>query len=247
MVRAALTCVLAALLAGAAYVSVPLTALAVAIGQVALASSWHRLAGAPGARGGFVVGVLAGLAADVVLLLDDEGGRIGPVVGVAAVVVPAAFVHQLLRTPDEAGGRDRMVASMSATVTAAMLCVGLASAIPLSRLGGGRESLLVGLVALGIAVFLADLSGGRLAGLAVGVLFGGGFGLAIGAALGLVDDSGLAAVVAIAIGSAVAAAAGARVGWVGEVVARRVDPALAALPLALAVPVVYALASATVI
>ncbi len=246
MVPAALTCVAAALLAGAAYVSVSLTTLVVLVVQVGLAAGWHRFADAPAARGGFVIGALAGLAADMVLLLDDEGGRIGPVVGVAAVAVPVAFLQQILRPVDVDRGRERVVESMSATVTASVLCVGLATAIPLARSTDGQESLLVGLAALGVAAVVADLLTGWPPGLALGVVVGAAVGFGLGLVVGLADQAGLGAVAALAAGPAIASVVAVRAGWTRGPSIGRLDPALAALPLALGIPVLYALASVTV-
>ncbi|MET0741209.1 MAG: hypothetical protein ABWZ26_06605 [Candidatus Nanopelagicales bacterium] len=242
MVPAALTCVAAALLAGAAYVSVPLTTLVVLLVQAGLAATWHRLVDAPAARGGFLIGALASLASAIVLLLDDEGGRIGPVVAVAAGLVPVVFLQQIMRP----AGRERVVESMSAAVTVGVLCVGLATAIPLSRSTDGQDALLVGLAALGVAAVVADLLAGWTPGLALGAAVGTGVGFGLGMAVGLADRSGLGAVALVAVGPAVASVGAVQAGWMSEAVVGRLDPARAALPLALGIPLLYVLASVTV-
>ena len=95
----------------------PLLFAALVVTQAVVVATWHRCLGVPGAAGGAAVAGAAAIAADILAL---DGARDRPLPGVPAVLalaVLAALVHQLARRD----GRDRLTASLTATVSLAAL------------------------------------------------------------------------------------------------------------------------------
>ncbi len=95
----------------------PLLFAALVVTQAVVVVTWHRCLGLPGAVGGALVAGGAAMAADVLAVdsaVDSAGNRpLSDVPGVLALAVLAALVHQLARR----NGRDRLTASLTATVT----------------------------------------------------------------------------------------------------------------------------------
>jgi hypothetical protein len=223
----------AALVVGAA--AAPLVLLfAVLLVQGLVVGGWHRSLAVPGALGGGLVAAAACVAADLLVLAEDDAERplesVPPVLGLAVL---GALVHQLSRRD----GRVSVNASMSATVTVAAFA-GLACSYLAVEAGQGGAPLVAaaavpaGLVAAGATV-RSRLHAPRWADTAiVGV---GALGALVVAAL---SDLDLSTGLAVGAGSAVAA-------WTATVLVARTrgqDPGLAAaLPLALAGPIAYVL------
>jgi len=95
----------------------PLLLAALVVTQAVVVATWHRCLGVPGGVGGAAVAGAAAVAADV-LVLDGAGDQpLSSVPAVLALAVLAALVHQLARRD----GRDRLTASLTATVSLAAL------------------------------------------------------------------------------------------------------------------------------
>jgi len=208
--------------------------LAVALVQGCVIAGWHRSLDVPGAIEGAVVAASAAAAADMLVLTAPTDRPLARLPAVLALAVVASLLAQLARRD----GRERLVASLTASV-----CLATYAALPAAQLAalvseGGvplvtATVLPAGLVAAADAVTVTR-SGPRwlrpglavVAALATGVVVGAVTGLTISAAV------------------ATAAASGA-VGWAGAVLADRSprpNPLLrAALPVALAAPVGYVL------
>src|SRR4029079_1774535 len=84
-----------------------------------LVSGWHRSLAVPGARGGVALAGAAALAADLLLGVRGDTRPLAPVSAVVGLAVVGALIHQLLRSAD----RARVTASLTATVTLAVLAV----------------------------------------------------------------------------------------------------------------------------
>jgi hypothetical protein len=108
------TTLLAALVAGLALVftaragATPLL-IAVAGVQALLAAAWVLGTGMPGRIGGLLIGSAAAVAADVAVSVWPHG-RLGTLLPVLGLAVPAMFVHQLAR----GAARIQVVSSLSA-------------------------------------------------------------------------------------------------------------------------------------
>jgi hypothetical protein len=226
----ALSALLGGALALAAYAGTAPLVLTVLLVQGLLVSGWHHSLAVPGAAGGMVLAGATALAADLLLALRDDTRPLTPVTAVVGLAVVGALVHQLVRRSD----RVRVTASLTATVTLAVLVVLAGFYLAALRIDG--EAALVLVVALGAVVGRAALE------LPLSPAVTAVLGVAAGALLGLVLRSadGLGAGAAAALGGSAAA-----VGVVAQVVLLRVVAAdrlaSAALPLALAGPVAYVL------
>lgn len=208
-------------------------ALAVMLAQALVVTTWHRVLEVPGATGGAVVAGVAALAADG-LVLDAEGDRpLAALPAVLALSFVAGLVHQIVRRD----GRERLNASLSATVALCVLTVPAATYVAVEASEAGAPLVTAAAVPAGIVAAATALRRERGLGWWVGPA-----AVAAGAAVGLVlsvsTDLGLAAALAVA------AAAGAAAWVADDLVGRtsRPHPALAGgLSQALAAPVAYVL------
>lgn len=223
----------AALVAGAA-TGWAVLLVAVLLVQGLVVGGWHRSLDVPGAIGGGLVAGAACVAADLVVLVEQDGER--PLAGVPAVLAMAvlgALAHQLARRD----GRPRLNASMSATVTLAAFA-GLAAAfLAVETADGGAPLAALAAVAGGLVV--AGTQARR-------VLRGPGAADAGAVGLGVLGGLVVAAVTDLDAGTGLAVGLGCAVtAWTGTtLVARTAQPdpgVVAALPIALAAPVAYVL------
>jgi hypothetical protein len=94
----------------------------VAVVQAVLAAAWILGTVMPGRRGAFVISALASGGADVTTSVWPHG-RLGTLLVVLALAVPAMFVHQLMR----GAARVRVVSSLSAVALLVLVEVSLAA------------------------------------------------------------------------------------------------------------------------
>lgn len=224
--------VLAAALCVAALIGPwPLAAAVLAV-QAVIMIGWLEAIGAPGGRGAQVVVLAVAGAADLVLVVPSAT-RPGLVLAPLGLSVLAVVAHQLARR----GGRLRVVRSLTATSSAAVLVALVAMLIPLPRLDSGDQVVIAGLLAAGLCALVVPLPvpGWSTAVLSVGV------GAACAAGVGAVGSLGVVRGAALGACAALAAAVGA---GVARVAARNVPALAAALPLTTAAPVVYLLGRA---
>lgn len=124
--------------------------LLVAIGviQLGLAMSWAPATGQQGYRGSIIVGLVVAVAADTVLTNSKALG-LGPLAAVIALVVVAAFVHQILRNPPRAG----LTESVAGVAMIGVVMVALSAYIVVWRTTDGH--LLIGAATLATGAGLA--------------------------------------------------------------------------------------------
>jgi len=103
-------------LAAAGRVSATALLIAVAVAQAVFAITWVFGTAMPGRRGALIIAVLASGAADVSTSVWPQG-RLGTLLAVLGLAVPAMFVHQLLR-----GTARVQVVSSLAAVAMLVLC-----------------------------------------------------------------------------------------------------------------------------
>ncbi|MFF1907833.1 hypothetical protein [Kitasatospora sp. NPDC058218] len=176
----------AALLAGAAALGQPALALVVALLQVLTAAGWFRLNGMWPARQGIALAVLAGLTADVAVLLADSDGGTAAVVGTLGGFFLLVLVLQTFRPSDPKERFYALTVLGSATVVT-VLCTALLLAdwVPAA----------VGAVALATVLAAAPLPGPKQLGPVLGLLAAVVFGLVVGAPPVLGALAGLGALV----------------------------------------------------
>ncbi|WP_396276783.1 hypothetical protein [Kitasatospora xanthocidica] len=183
---ALITVGIAALLAGGAALGQVALALVVAPLQLLTAAGWFRLNGMWPARQGILLAALAGLTADVAVLLADSDGGVAAVVGTLGGFFLLVLVLQTFRPSDPKERFYALTVLGSATVVT-VLCTALLLAdwVPAA----------VGAVALATLLAAAPLPGpkqlGPVLGLAAAVLLG----LLVGAPLALGALAGLGALV----------------------------------------------------
>ncbi len=209
----------------------PLAA-AVLVVQVVIMISWLEAIGAPGGRGAQVVVLAVAVAADLVLVVPSAT-RPGLVLAPLGLSVLAVVGHQLARR----GGRLRVVRSLTATSSAAVLVAFVAMLIPLARLDSGDQLVIAGLLAAGLCALVVPLPVPGWATAVLSVVAGAACAAGVGAAGSLGGMPGAA----LGASAALAAAVGAGVARVAD---RSVPALAAALPLATAAPVVYLLGRA---
>ncbi|WP_129339823.1 hypothetical protein [Cellulomonas endophytica] len=207
-----------------------------------LALGWGAVADVPpGARAGAgAVTALAGAGAVLATALAGTGPHLRPAAPVLAAAVLAAFGAQMLRRD----GRTRLVESLAATVTGAVLAVAAAGWVASARAPSGAELVAAAGLALAAAwavtlgpvagrlparaaVLAAPVAGAAAGALVTGSAVGGGAGVVAGLLVGVV-----AALPVTALAAAVPAGVDAR--------SRRAAVALGALPVAAAGVVAYA-------
>ena len=223
----------AALVLGAAAGPAVLAA-AVLLAQGLVIVDWHRTLGVAGARGGIVVGAVAAVGSDALVLADVGERPLAAVPGVLAAAVVGALVHQLARRD----GRDRLTASLTATVSLAAL-VALGST--LLAVHDEKDGLaLISTAAAAAALVAAGVTARQLAGAPRRADVAVVAGAAVLVTVSVVALDGLAVTPAFAV-----AGTAGTVAWVaGVLVARSAEPHVgpgAALPLVLAGPVAYVL------
>ena len=141
-----------AMLLGALAGQAPLAA-AVALAQAMLAYGWYGLLDVPGRVAGGAIVLGAGVAGDAAILAHDGEPTTGPLAVVLAGAALASIVHQLARTD----GRDRITASLSATLGAASLSV-LGGALVAARdIPDGRAVTVAAVLAAGGATVAATV------------------------------------------------------------------------------------------
>jgi hypothetical protein len=106
----------------------------VAVVQAVFAAAWVLGTAMLGRRGAFVIAALASAAADVSVSVWPHG-RLGTLLAVLALAVPAMFVHQLMR----GAARVRMVASLSAVALLVLAEVSIAALLQLRHEFGSAE------------------------------------------------------------------------------------------------------------
>jgi cytochrome bd-type quinol oxidase subunit 2 len=214
---------------------------AVLLVQLCTLSGWHQLLRVPGAFGGSVVALVAGVAAVLVLLVDTTGstsadvGRLAPVLALSVV---GCFAHQALR----GGARERLLESLSGTAALVVAVVLCALWIAVRRGSEGLDVLLVGAVAAVVAAVGAAVGAAVLprSGWVVSVLAGAGAGLVAGTAVGI--DLPPPGVLLLAAGAAGPAVVAAHLRGATGRAARTAPGTLAALPVALAALPLWVLA-----
>lgn len=176
----------AALLAGgAALGQVPL-ALVVALLQLLTAAGWFRLNGMWPARQGILLAALAGLTADVAVLLADTNGGAAAVVGTLGGFFLLVLVLQTFRPSDP---KERFYAltvlGSASVVTALCTTLLLADWVPAG----------VGAVALATLLAAAPLPGPKQLGPVLGLVAAVLLGFLVGAPVALGALAGLGALV----------------------------------------------------
>ena len=144
--RAVVTAMLAAVVAVAGYlVGLPLT-IAAALLALAFALGWPALVGLPFRAGSSVVIAVGGIGAVVVVHLTavEPYLRFLPLVFAGAILL--SFVNELVRRD----GRERLVESVSGTVTGTLVAVASAGWVATGRTPGGEPLVVVGALALAV-------------------------------------------------------------------------------------------------
>ncbi|HEU5268106.1 MAG TPA: hypothetical protein VFU35_15460 [Jatrophihabitans sp.] len=255
--RSLLTSLLAAVVVGAALVAgarIGATALlgVIAVVQAVLAITWVLGVGLPGRWGALVLAAGAAAAADVTVSVWPHG-RLGVLIGVFGLAIPAMFVHQLTR----GAARVQLVASLSGIAVLLFAEISLAALPQLRHELTGRvaaAAVLVVAVALvagylldlvvpvpridpevarGLPALLVSIGAGTLAGYLM-LRTEDGFGAGRSALVGLVLGAA-AALLAVAAGFVVADAPAPR-----TAAARALRPVIAAVfPFAVLAPVAF--------
>lgn len=232
---AALTAVLALLLAGGAVLGRPGLTVPLLLLQAVTAAGWFRLNGMWPARQGIVLAFLAGVTADVALLATDADGGNGPtaLVGTLGVWLLLVLVLQLRHR----GSSEERLSSLTATSASTLLTVLAGGWLATVAEPHGGDVAVTGAVAVAVATVARGLHGRGVATLVVALLAACGAGLALAQVTGLSTPHG--AVIGAAAGAA--ALVGLRVASY-DFPSRFVHfTAGVALPLTAAAPVVYVL------
>lgn len=132
---------------------------AVAVVQALLAAAWIAGTAVPGHRGAAVTGVLAAAGADVAASVWPDG-RLGTLLPVLGLAVPAMFVHQLMR----GAVRVQLVSSLAAVAFLVLSEVSLAALLQLRHEFGTNDG---GTVA---STVLAAVAGALVIGCLVDLL-----------------------------------------------------------------------------
>jgi hypothetical protein len=235
---AALTTMLALLLAGGASLGRPGLAVPLVLLQAVTAAGWFRLNGMWPARQGIVLAFMAGVTADVVLLAT--GGENGPavLVGTLGVWLLLVLVLQLRHR----GSAEERLSSLTATAASTLVTVLAGGFLAAAYNPHGSDVIIVGAVAVAVATVVRSLHGKGVATVVVALLAASGAGVAVAHASGL--SSGDGTLVGLAAGAA--ALIGLRVASY-DFPSRFVHfTAGVALPLTAAAPAIYLLGRALV-
>lgn len=230
---AALTTVLALLLAGSAQLGRPAVALVVVLLQAVTAAGWYRLNGMWPARQGIALAFLAGLTADAAVLATGTEHAATAVVGALGIWVLPILLLQLRNhsSPDER--LYALTAAVGATVVTVLATAHLA-AFPVSA-----DAVTAGGCAVAVAVLVRSVPLPGMVSVPLAVLAASGAGAAVGT---LTDIGASGSLVGLATGCC--ALLGLRVAsydWPSRFVHLTAG---VALPLALAAPAVYLLGRA---
>ncbi|MDQ1037162.1 hypothetical protein QFZ75_003578 [Streptomyces sp. V3I8] len=224
---AALTAVLALLLAGAAAVGQYALVVPLVVLQAVTAAGWFRLNGMWPARQGIALAFAGALVADVALLAAGRENAPAAILGTLGVWVLLTLVLQLRShaEPDE-----RMYGLMATVVSAAL------AIIAAGHLAADPDAVTVGGVAVAVAVLARALPLPTAVSVVVAVLAAAGAGIAVGGLAGVGSGGAL-----LGAGAGVCALVGHRVASY-DYPSRFVHfTAGVALPLAAAAPAVYVL------
>ncbi|MFH8984157.1 hypothetical protein [Streptomyces varsoviensis] len=227
---AAVTAVLAVLLAVAAPLPQAVLALPVVLLQAVTAAGWFRLNGMWPARQGIALAFLAGVVADIGLLATDADQAPTVLIGAVGVWILLVVVLQLRSrsTPDE-----RLYG-----LTAAAAAAGLA-VLAGGHLAADSDAVVVGALAVAVAVLARALPLPSAASLVVSLVAAAGAGVAAGQLTGIGPSGAL-----LGAAAGVCALVGLRVASY-DYPSRFVHmTAGVALPLAAAAPVVYVIGRA---
>ncbi|MDT4918260.1 MAG: hypothetical protein QOI15_3146 [Pseudonocardiales bacterium] len=132
--------------------------IAVAVTQALLAAAWVFGTGMPGRRGALVIATLAAAGADAAASVWPDG-RLGTLLPVLGLAVPAMFAHQLMR----GAARVQVVSSLAAVALLVLGEVALAAMLQLRHefgtdLGGKVSSTVAGAIAGALVIgCLVDL------------------------------------------------------------------------------------------
>lgn len=224
---ALLTVVLAALTAGAAALGRPVLVVPAVLLQAVTAAGWFRLNGMWPARQGIALAFLAGVTADVALLLAPADRVPSAILGTLGVWLALIVVQQMRHR----GSADERLTSLTATAASTVLAV-----LAAGYLAQGGHPVVVGAVAVGLATPVRALPLPPLVSVPLALLVAAGGGYGTAHLLGM-----SASAVAIAAAAGVCALIGLRVAsydWPSRFVH---FTAGVALPLTLAAPVVWTL------
>jgi hypothetical protein len=133
MIAAGTCAALAGLVVLTAFAGGAFTALSVLLVQALLLTRWFRLVDAPAAAGGTAVALVVGGGADGVLALTDTDTWLEPLAGLVALSFLAALLMQILRRD----GRERLVASFTATLAATVVVTMASLLVAVTRLDRG--------------------------------------------------------------------------------------------------------------
>jgi hypothetical protein len=232
MQPAGLTAALGLLLAGGAAIGPYALLVPLVLLQAVTAAGWFRLNGMWPARQGIALALAGGLAADAVLLFVGRENAPAAIIGTLGVWVLLTLVLQLR---SHAGADERMYGLM-ATVASAALAI-----LATGHLAGPDDAVVVGGIAVAVAVLARALPLPGAASVAVALLAAAGAGIAAG---GLTDMGAKGALLGLAAGGC--ALIGLRVASY-DYPSRFVHmTAGVALPLAAAAPAVYLIGRALV-
>ncbi|MEV2229612.1 hypothetical protein AB0H69_13685 [Streptomyces phaeochromogenes] len=228
---AALTAVLALLMAGAAAVGEYALVVPLVILQAVTAAGWFRLNGMWPARQGIALAFAGALTSDVALLAAGRENAPAAILGTLGVWVLLTLVLQLRShaSPDE-----RMYGLMATVVSAALAIVAT------GHLAAEPDAVTVGAVAVGVAVLARAVPLPTVVSVVVGLVGGA----AAGALTGGLTDFGTSSGALLGAGAAACALIGHRVASY-DYPSRFVHfTAGVALPLAAAAPAIYVLGRA---
>ncbi|MEN8654775.1 hypothetical protein ABCR94_30335 [Streptomyces sp. 21So2-11] len=232
MQPAALTAVLALLMAVAAGLGSYALVVPLVLLQVVTAAGWFRLNGMWPARQGIALAFLGGVTADIALLAVDAAHAPAAIIGTLGVWVLLVLVLQLR---NHAPADERMY-GLTATVTSAALAV-----VAAGYLAAAPDAVTIGGVAVAVAVLARAVPLGAVPSVIVSLLAAAGAGIAAGQ---LTDVGSKGALLGLAAG--VCALIGLRVASY-DYPSRFVHmTAGVALPLAAAAPAVYLIGRAIV-
>jgi hypothetical protein len=212
----------------------PVAVLVAALGllQAVVALRWFAaLDVAAAARSGAFVGAAAAIGADLAVAVRDDRHPLAPVTAVLGLAMLAALLHQLVRRD----GRDRLTASLTATVSLAVVGALGSCYLGTQSSRDGSAFVAAGVAAAAVVVVAAVLPGPELLGSGAGLVAG----VASGVVVGVLTDLGPRTGGIVGLGCSAAAV-------VTVAVARRAarpDPVVTGgLPLLLAAPVAFVLA-----
>ncbi|MFJ4851183.1 hypothetical protein [Streptomyces sp. NPDC088733] len=233
MQPAALTAAFALLLAGGALLGRPALAAAAVLLQAVTAAGWFRLNGMWPARQGIALAFLAGVTAEVAVLLDGADNAPAVIIGTLGVWLLFVLVMHLRHhgTPEE------RLSSLTATAASTLITVLATGFLAATAVPSGEDAVVTAVVAVGVATLARALPLPGAVSVLVALAAATGSGIAL-ARLETPDGA------LIALAAGVCALIGLRVASY-DFPSRFVHfTAGVALPLTAAAPAVYVLARA---